>query len=138
MLQLKLHLVIAREILASIAFGRRCNANFFTHSCDIVASGFRPLSDIPHYYLPLESRPFLSPSVVDRSKRSAKYLRLSQPLPNQLPNTTQAHQTTFLVLSKSSKQASNKVAFVSLGFGPNCLADSHGLCTRSPLFLQLF
>ena len=68
-------------------------AMFFTHSRDIAGSGFRPLSNIPHCCLPTESGPCLSPSVADRPKRSAKHLRLGQPLPNQLPNTTQAHQT---------------------------------------------
>ncbi|KAL0722121.1 hypothetical protein Bca4012_036720 [Brassica carinata] len=40
-----------------------------------------------------ESGPCLSPGVAGRPKRPAKHHRLVQPLPNQLPNTTQAHQT---------------------------------------------
>ncbi|KAF3529676.1 hypothetical protein DY000_02039838 [Brassica cretica] len=44
--------------------------------------------------LPLwESGLCLSPGVADRPKRLAKHHRLGQPLPNQLPNTTQDHQT---------------------------------------------
>ena len=80
-----------RALQAALPF--LANATFFTHSRDIAGSGFRPLSNIPHCCLPTESGPCLSPSVADRPKRSAKHLRLGQPLPNQLPNTTQAHQT---------------------------------------------
>ncbi|PHT37769.1 hypothetical protein CQW23_21342 [Capsicum baccatum] len=64
------------------------------HSCDFAGSGFRPLSKIPHCCPPWESRPCLSPSVADHTERPAKHHWLGQPLPGQLPNTTQAHQTT--------------------------------------------
>nr|QKI32033.1 hypothetical protein [Ombrophytum subterraneum] len=63
------------------------------HSRDIAGSGFRPLSKIPHCCPPRESGPCLSPSVADHPKRPAKHHWLGQPLPDQLPNTTQAHQT---------------------------------------------
>ena len=63
------------------------------HSRDIAGSGFRPLSKIPHCCPPWESGPCLSPSVADHPKRPAKHHWLGQPLPDQLPNTTQAHQT---------------------------------------------
>ncbi|KAK8523636.1 hypothetical protein V6N12_013721 [Hibiscus sabdariffa] len=63
------------------------------HSHDIAGSGFRPLSKIPHCSPPWESGPCLGPSVADHPKRPAKHHWLGQPLPDQLPNTTQAHQT---------------------------------------------
>ena len=63
------------------------------HSRNIVGSGFRPLSKIPHCWPPWESGPCLSPSVADHPKRPAKHHWLGQPLPDQLPTTTQAHQT---------------------------------------------
>ena len=66
------------------------------HSRDIAGSGFRPLSKIPHCCPPWESGPCLSPSVADHPKRPAKHHWLGQPLPDQLPNTTQAHQTALL------------------------------------------
>ena len=66
---------------------------FILHSRDIAGSGFRPLSKIPHCCPPRESGPCLSPSVADHPKRPAKHHWLGQPLPDQLPNTTQAHQT---------------------------------------------
>ena len=100
-----------RALQAALPF--LANATFFTHSRDIAGSGFRPLSDIPHCCLPTESGPCLSPSVADRPKRSAKHLRLGQPLPNQLPNTTQAHQTalfSFIEKQQASKQASKQAA----------------------------
>lgn len=66
------------------------------HSRYIAGSGFRPLSKIPHCCPPLESGPCLSPSVADHPKRPAKHHWLGKPLPYQLPNTTQAHQTARL------------------------------------------
>lgn len=56
-------------------------------------------------------------------KRPAKHHWFGQPLPNHLPNTTHAHQTTLEL---------------SLGFGLNCSVDSHALRTRLPLCSQLF
>ena len=54
------------------------------------------MSKIPHCCPPWESGPCLSPSVADHPKRPAKHHWLGQPLPDQLPNTTQAHQTALL------------------------------------------
>ena len=55
------------------------------------------------------------------------------------------YPTNYLILRRLIKQRflafSANSAFslsLSLGFGPNCLADSHALRTRSPLCLQLF
>ena len=66
------------------------------HPRDIAGSGVSPLSNIPHCCPPRESGPCLSPSVADHPKRPAKHHWLGQPLPDQLPNTTQAHQTALL------------------------------------------
>ena len=63
------------------------------HPRDIAGSGVSPLSNIPHCCPPRESGPCLSPSVADHPKRPAKHHWLGQPLPDQRPNTTQAHQT---------------------------------------------
>ncbi|KAK8978908.1 hypothetical protein V6N11_030954 [Hibiscus sabdariffa] len=63
------------------------------HSRDITGPGFRPLSKIPHCCPPWEFGLCLSPSVADHPKRPAKHHWLGQPLPDQLPNTMQAHQT---------------------------------------------
>nr|GEZ30982.1 hypothetical protein CQW23_21342 [Tanacetum cinerariifolium] len=46
---------------------------------------------------PRESGPCLSPIVADHPKRPAKHHWLGQPLPDQLPNTTQAHQTALFI-----------------------------------------
>ena len=68
------------------------------HPRDIAGSGVSPLSNIPHCCPPRESGPCLSPSVADHPKRPAKHHWLGQPLPNQLPDTTRAHQTARISL----------------------------------------
>ena len=87
---------------------RALQAAFLLHSRyrktlnhDIAGSGFRPLSKIPHCCPPWESGTCLSPSVADHPKRPAKHHWLGQPLPDQLPNTTQAHQTALKSFSYS-------------------------------------
>ena len=84
------------------------------HSRDIAGSGFRPLSKIPHCCPPWESGPCLSPSVADHPKRPAKHHWLGQPLPDQLPNTTQAHQTAlfsfFQDLARTVRQIPTRYA----------------------------
>ncbi|KAJ9535908.1 hypothetical protein OSB04_un000924 [Centaurea solstitialis] len=70
-------------------YKRHCPSSL-TRYCWI---GLSPLSKIPHCCPPRESGPCLSPSVADHPKRPAKHHWLGQPLPDQLPNTTQAHQT---------------------------------------------
>ncbi|VVA28225.1 PREDICTED: conserved [Prunus dulcis] len=54
------------------------------------SSGFRPLRKIPHYCLPQESRPCLSPSVADHPLGPATDHRLGKLLPHQLANQTRA------------------------------------------------
>ena len=64
------------------------------HSRDIAGSHFRALSKIPHCCLPWEPGPCLSPSVANHPLRLAKDHRLGVPLPHQLSNLVQAHQST--------------------------------------------
>src|SRR5258708_35931489 len=56
----------------------------------MAGSGLRPLSNLPHCCLPLESGPCLSPSVADHPLRPATDRRLGEPLPHQLANPTSA------------------------------------------------
>ncbi|KAL0391333.1 UNVERIFIED_CONTAM: hypothetical protein Slati_4574100 [Sesamum latifolium] len=70
-------------------YKRHCPSSL-TRYCWI---GLSPIVQDSPLLPPWESGPCLSPSVADRPKRPAKHHWLGQPLPDQLPNTTQAHQT---------------------------------------------
>ncbi len=74
----------------------------------------------PQYYLPQEARSCLNPSVVDHPKRPVKH--------HSLVNLC---LTNYLILRGLIKQCF--LVFLYLGFGPNCLANSYVLRTRSPL-----
>ncbi|XBJ03889.1 hypothetical protein VPH35_022935 [Triticum aestivum] len=68
---------------------------FFTHAI-LLDRAFAHCPRFPTAAPPWESGSCLSPSVADHPKRPAKHHWLGQPLPDQLPNTTQAHQTALL------------------------------------------
>src|SRR3977135_3429326 len=57
----------------------------------MAGSGLRPLSNIPHFCLPQEVGPCLSPNVADHPLRPATDRRLGEPLPHQLANQTRAN-----------------------------------------------
>ncbi|KAK8971693.1 hypothetical protein V6N11_018873 [Hibiscus sabdariffa] len=103
------------------------------HSRDIVGSGFRPLSKIPHCCPPWESGPCLSPSVADHPKRLAKHHWLGQPLPDQLPNTTQAHQTTLFSFLQDLAQTVRQIPTRYAPVRPFVLNSSHPLGKTSYL-----
>ena len=92
--------------------------NTLLHSRDIAGSGFRPLSKIPHCCPPWESGPCLSPSVADHPKRPAKHHWLGQPLPDQLPNTTQAHQTALFILAFFIQDLARTVRQIPTRYAP--------------------
>ena len=57
----------------------------------IAPSSFRPLRKIPHWCLPKEFGPCLSPNVADHPLRSAIDQSLGRPLPHQQTNQVRAH-----------------------------------------------
>ncbi|PUZ39272.1 hypothetical protein GQ55_9G274100 [Panicum hallii var. hallii] len=73
-------------------YKRHCPSSL-TRYCWI---GLSPIVQDSPLLPPVGVRPCLSPSVADHPKRPAKHHWLGQPLPDQLPNTTQAHQTALL------------------------------------------
>ena len=60
--------------------------------------GLSPIVQDSPLQPPVESGPCLSPSVAYHPKRPVKHHWLGQPLPDQRPNTTQAHQTALFSL----------------------------------------
>ena len=60
----------------------------------MAGSGLPPLSKIPHWCLPEESGPCLSPSVADHPLRPATDRRLGEPLPHQQANQISAAPLT--------------------------------------------
>ena len=75
--------------------GQDSNLQSSGHEPDESTNSSTPLLPLT-LFPPWESGPCLSPSVADHPKRPAKHHWLGQPLPDQLPNTTQAHQTALL------------------------------------------
>ncbi len=89
----------------------------------VAASVFRPLRNIPHCCLPLESGPYLSPNVADRPLRPATRHRLGEPLPHQQADTTRPpHQ------ARACKQRPPLVSFT---------CEKKTLCGISPGFPRL-
>ncbi|KAL0284679.1 UNVERIFIED_CONTAM: hypothetical protein Scaly_2556400 [Sesamum calycinum] len=100
-------------------YKRHCPSSL-TRYCWI---GLSPIVQDSPLLPPWESGPCLSPSVADRPKRPAKHHWLGQPLPDQLPNTTQAHQTALFSFLQDLAELFGRF---------------HALRTRSPLCSQLF
>ena len=104
----------------------------------VAASGFRPLRKIPHCCLPLESGPYLSPSVADHPLRPATRRSLGEPLPHQQADRTRAHLEAEAEATIWSSHLCGKTSpGISSGF-PELSQSSrqvaHVLLTRSPLY----
>src|SRR5207302_9137557 len=83
----------------------------------MAGAGLRPLSNIPHCCLPLESGPCLSPSEADHPLRPATERRLGEPLPHQQANQTRADPPAINLSPGSIKPRTYRVlAQVSLSY----------------------
>ena len=101
----------------------------------VAGSGLRPLPNIPHCCLPLESGPYLSPNVAVQPLSPATDRRLGGPLPHQLANQTRVHlipPECFHTVSCDTVRLCGFTSRFQL-LSPCMRQVTHALLTRPPL-----